>query len=375
MGKKPRVLSAIACNADPDVLSAAFPLLEAGEVEALEWSFDALLGEMPDWFATLLGAYGEQGRLVGHGVYFSLLSGQWTPEQQQWLRDLSQLAARFSFDHVTEHFGFFTGENFHAGAPLPVPCSAATLRLGRDRLRRIQEAGQCPVGLENLALAYSLDDVQQQGTFLDQLLEPVNGFLILDLHNLYCQLHNFAVAPEALLDLYPLDRVREIHISGGSWEDSAQAPRGQVRRDTHDGAVPEEVFQLLERTMPRCPHLKYVVLEQLGTALKTERRRARFRQDFRRMARLGQQHNLATPSGSDRLFMPRHPSPTGPVVVDEKLHGQQRQLSRILEAAPTLDEAQRLLHASSLAHTEWQLENWAPYMLDTARRIAQKWKR
>ncbi|HEX8504650.1 MAG TPA: DUF692 family protein [Hymenobacter sp.] len=373
---RPQVLSAIACNVDASILSAAFPLLQAGRVEALEWSVDALFGQrtLPDWFAELLTTYGHEQRLIGHGVYFSLLSGRWTAEQQQWLQQLRELSSRFGFDHVTEHFGSFTGENFHTGAPLPVPYTAAAVRLGQDRLARIQEACHCPVGLENLAFAYALDDVKRHGAFLEELLAPVNGFLILDLHNLYCQLHNFALSYEELIGLYPLDRVREIHISGGSWQDSAQGPGHRVRRDTHDDAVPEAVFELLGRTMPRCPHLKYVVLEQLGNGLTTERSRARFRSDFGKMERAVQRHRAGLPARAHEAFLPLLPAVSDPAPEDEALHLQQQQLTHILETAATPAEAERRLQASSLARSDWKTETWAPHMLETALHIAQKWK-
>jgi uncharacterized protein (UPF0276 family) len=375
---EPAILASIACNLDVDILSAALPLLQEERIEALEWSFDTLYWaeQVPDWFTELLHAYGQQQRLIGHGVFFSLLSGQWTAAQQQWLRQLAQLAAEFNFDHITEHFGFFTGENFHYGAPLPSPYGAATLRIGQDRLRRIYDACRCPVGLENLAFSYSLDEVKRHGDFLEKLLEPVNGFLILDLHNLYCQLHNFAVPYEELIALYPLDRVREIHISGGSWEESALGPGQQVRRDTHDGAVPAEVFQLLDWTMPRCPQLKYVVLEQLGNGLKTEASRVQFVHDFKQMEALVQQHRHGRAGAARQLFLPHQPVQVpGPAAEDAQLHAQQLQLSHILETAPSFEEAQRLLHASPLANTDWQVEQWAPHMLETARSIAQKWKK
>jgi uncharacterized protein (UPF0276 family) len=376
VSNKPQVLSALACNLDADILAAALPLLEDGRVEAIEWSFDALFWaeQVPDWFESLLDAYASQQRLLGHGVYFSLLSGRWTSEQQRWLAQLRQLAARFSFAHVTEHFGFFTGQNFHHGAPLPIPYSASTLRLGRDRLGRLAEACRCPVGLENLAFAYSLDEVKRHGEFLDQLVAPVNGFIILDLHNLYCQLHNFSVDYDDLIKLYPLDRVREIHISGGSWEASSLEPTRQIRRDTHDEAVPAEVFDLLARTMPRCPHLKYVVLEQLGNALKTEESRRQFGRDFGHMETLVKQHCPAfdTP---ERPFLPQWPQQPGAAVEDLHLHEQQQQLSQILETSLSYEEARQRLHASALAHTEWDIERWVPPMLETAFSIAQKWKK
>ncbi|GGF13189.1 hypothetical protein GCM10011383_25460 [Hymenobacter cavernae] len=376
MEEAPIPFAAIACNLDFDILAAAFPLLEAGQVEALEWSFDTLFraGQVPDWFSELLSAYSQQGRLIGHGVFFSLLSGKWTPQQQQWLQHLQQLSAQFRFDHITEHFGFFTGENFHYGAPLPIPYTQASLRIGQDRLSRIYEACQCPVGLENLAFAYTPDEVKRHGEFLNKLLEPVNGFVILDLHNLYCQLHNFAVSYEELIELYPLERVREIHISGGSWEESEQAPQGKVRRDTHDEAVPEAVFELLARTLPRCPNLKYVVLEQLGNGLKTESSRTQFRHDFLRMEALVQKHRASLLGHPEHLFRPPQPLQLGEVIEDQSLHEQQRQLSRILETAASVEEAQRRLHASVLVGTDWQMEQWEPHMLETAIHLAQKWK-
>ncbi|RPD50464.1 DUF692 family protein [Hymenobacter sediminis] len=347
-----------------------------GRVEALEWSFDALFWaeQVPDWFSELLTTYSAANRLLGHGVYFSLLSGRWTPEQQQWLEQVRQVVAQYPLAHLTEHFGFFTGQNFHSGAPLPVPYTPATLRLGQDRLSRIYEACRCPVGLENLAFAYSLDEVKRHGEFLGRLLEPVNGFLILDLHNLYCQIHNFSVSYEELIGLYPLERVREIHISGGSWENSELAPGRKIRRDTHDEGVPEEVFQLLELTIPRCPRLKYVVLEQLGPSLKTEESRIRFRHDFGRMEEVVHRHRAGRLGYADAFFLPPQPLQTGPALEDAQLHAHQQQLSHILETAPSFAEAQRQLHASALASSDWKLEQWAPYMLETAVSIAQKWK-
>ncbi|GAB3226114.1 hypothetical protein GCM10027346_08050 [Hymenobacter seoulensis] len=372
----PGPFSAVACNLDADILSAAFPLLAEGRVEALEWSFDTLFWaeQVPDWFTELLQAYASQNRLVGHGVYFSLLSGRWTAEQQQWLQHLQELSKQFAFDHITEHFGFFTGQNFHSGAPLPIPYTSTALRLGQDRLRRLQEACACPVGIENLAFAYSLEEVKRHGEFLEKLVEPVNGFLILDLHNLYCQIHNFSVPYEDLIALYPLERVREIHISGGSWEASGLMPGRQIRRDTHDDSVPEEVFRLLEMTLPRCPNLKYVVLEQLGNALKTEPSRAQFRTDFGRMETLVTRFRRQGNRQASTSFLPLQSGVASQVVEDEQLYAQQQQLSRILETAPSYEDARRQLHASSLAHTDWQIEAWEPHMLETALSIAQKWK-
>lgn len=373
------ILSSIACNLDAGILSASLPLFAEERVEAIEWSFDTLFNykEVPAWFLELLHTYSDAGRLVGHGVFFSLFSGRFLPEQQRWLQHLRQMSAGFHFDHITEHFGFMTGNDFHSGAPLNIPYSAATLRIGRDRLARIQDACQCPVGLENLAFSYSPDEVKRHGVFLEQLITPVNGFIILDLHNLYCQLHNFDLPYDELIKLYPLHRVREIHISGGSWEDAASGTGRTIRRDTHDDVVPAVVFDLLQHTIPLCPNLRYVVMEQLGTGLQTEASRLAFYNDFIKMQAIVQaQQQLRDKAIRPNPFMPPVllPLPDS-IAEDETLYRQQLQLSEILEQASSANDALLALQASGLAATEWQVEHWDADMLETAIRIAQKWKK
>ncbi len=371
------IRSAVSCNLDKPLLQATLPLFAAEKIEAIEWSFDTLykVRDIPDWFVELLHAFGNEGRLIGHGVYFSLFSGKWSSEQQRWLDHLRKVSANFTFNHITEHFGFMTGEDFHKGAPISVPYTTETLNLGIDRLQRIREACSCPVGLENLAFSYSLEEVQRHGEFLSRLIEPVNGFIILDLHNLYCQLRNFSLDFETLIGAYPLDRVREIHISGGSWESSGVQPERKIRRDTHDDAVPEAVFDLLKQTLPLCPNLQFVVLEQLGVALHTTESQQQFQQDFDRMQAIVTAFNGQNHLFPENDFLPKEflalktEIPEAP-----ELYQQQLELSSILEHALNVEDALRLLGNSSLTHSEWKTENWSPYMLETALRIAQKWK-
>lgn len=353
------------------------PLLEEARIEAIEWSFDVLfdVAEIPSWFLDLLTAYSTEKRLIGHGVFFSLFSGKWLPGQEDWLKHLQQTCRDFQFDHITEHFGFMTGKDFHQGAPLNIPYTSTTLHIGQDRLKRIYNVCCCPVGLENLAFSYSLEEVKRHGDFLDRLLEPVNGFLILDLHNLYCQLHNFNLSFEEMIGLYPLEKVREIHISGGSWDHPQTDPARTIRRDTHDEGVPEEVFALLDHTIDRCPHLKYVVLEQLGTALTTEASRNTFYHDFLQMENIVQQKNTHRSLGPYHSFLPPAPIISGPVVEDETLYRQQQELSVILESAVSTEQALYRLQQSSLAGSGWLIEQWDPCMVETAMKIAQKWKK
>jgi uncharacterized protein len=270
-----------------DFFQAVQPLLAADAVQVVEWSFDIGWGTiaLPDWLPEILHHYSQCNRLLGHGVSYSLLSaGQ---DNQHWLDCLQAECQDYRYRHISEHFGWMAAGDFYQSAPLPLPLQPETLKLGQRRWQQLAEVVQVPVGLENLAFAFGLQDVLEQGTFLDQLLEPVDGFLLLDLHNLYCQMHNFQQSAEDLLARYPLKRVRELHLSGGSW---SQNPEGNIRRDTHDQAVPEPVFELLAIALQQCPQVEAIILERLGQTLTTEGDKKRFREDFARIHQIVQAH-------------------------------------------------------------------------------------
>ncbi|RYZ55261.1 MAG: DUF692 family protein [Sphingobacteriales bacterium] len=361
----------IAVNADADLLRAAFPLFEQEKVGVVEWAFDTLYDQrtLPPWFEELLGHYSSEGALLGHGVFFSLFSARWSPQQAAWLTALKALSRRFSFDHVTEHFGFMTGSDFHKGAPLNIPYNHTTLAIGQDRLARIQDACGCPVGLENLAFTWSADEAKKQGSFLEKLVTHVNGFIILDLHNLYCQLHNFKLGFEDMARFYPLHLVREIHISGGSWDSVAGR---QIRRDTHDDQVPADVFDLLEMAIPLCPNLRFVILEQIGQGLVTGESQMQYQKDFLRLEMMLQ--HIPVDSGGRLDFSPLLPAFPSVPPEDILLAGQQSELCRMLESTESYEQLQHELKNSGICGTDWAIESWEPEMLETARRIAAKWK-
>ena len=364
----------VSCNLDQNLLSACLPLFQEEKVEAIEWSFDALyqIADIPEWFFQFLQTYAASRRLVGHGIYYSMFSGRFTNDQHQWLAKLRRISRDFSFDHVTEHFGFMTGKNFHQGAPIGIPFTPRTLLIGQDRLKRLHEACECAVGVENLAYAASPYEAGHHGHFLEKLVEPVNGFIILDLHNVYCQASNFNRDPKDLLKLYPLHCVREIHISGGSWQPSEEVPGKNIRRDTHDDAVPCEVFDLLSEAIPLCASLKYVMLEQLGSGLTGGGEQEQFRKDFQRMNDIV--HATPVNHSPENDFLPAGDIMTGEPVEDEILYRQQRMLSEVLENSASVKEATEKL-SEHLGDSIWQVEKWEPQMLETAMAIAKKWKR
>jgi uncharacterized protein (UPF0276 family) len=276
-------LAGLSVFPDPRYREAVRPLFAAGEVEAVEWTLDIwssqrLSAEALSW----LEDFGAANRLIGHGVDYPVLDAGAEVARTAWLGKLRRDVARRNYQGVSVHFGFSTGWRIRRGAPLAVPYCPQALATGKRALERLAEAAGCPVGIENLGFAFSQRDVEEQGRFIDALLAGVDGYLLLDLHNLYCQSRNFGIPLLDLVKTYPLKRVREIHVAGGSW--SKYGTRSRIRRDTHDGRVPSEILAVLPKVVALCPRLRFVMLERLPSAFGGAEDAAGFREDFRRMA-------------------------------------------------------------------------------------------
>ncbi|MCE9579119.1 MAG: DUF692 domain-containing protein [Deltaproteobacteria bacterium] len=270
-----------------DFRAAALPLFEAGLVDALERDIDYAWGshprgerrDEPAWALEILDAYAADDALYGHGVWMSVMSGRWTSRQERWIAQLTDECRARRYRHVSEHFGWLSAGPFWRNTMLPAPYTPATVALGVDRLRRLADAVGCPVGLENLGMGLGPVDAQEQGAFLGEILDAVDGFLLLDVHNVWTQAHNARLDPLALLRTYPLARVRELHVSGGDWYEPAPGAR-PIRLDSHDGDVPGDVWPLVAEALACCPALEVVFLERRGQTLGREPDRAAYRADF-----------------------------------------------------------------------------------------------
>lgn len=271
-----------------DFHQASVDLFEKQRIEAIEWSFDFTWNDVlvGGWCHDIIDRFSRSNALTGHGVTLSPLSARFSKRQEEWLRHAREEFKRRKYVHATEHFGFSEAGPIERGPPLAVPMNSESLRKGKEMIKRYADATQCPVGLENLAFAFGIEDVKRQGDFIDRLISAVDGFLLLDLHNLYCQLENFGVSERDLLDSYPLAKVRELHLSGGSWSPSVSGRRALVRRDTHDDGVPQEVFNLTTLALKLCPNVEFVILERLGNTMMDAESQQEFRDDFETMGEI-----------------------------------------------------------------------------------------
>ena len=59
---------------------------------------------------------------------------------------------------------------------------------------------------------------------------------------------------------------------------------------------------------------------------------------------------------------------------DAELSFQQAELTSILENSADYPDLKNRIDRSSLSNSPWNIETWDPYMVETAMKIAQKWK-
>lgn len=354
----------VALMPEQSFLQAVLPLFKKEQIDVIEWSFDTFSNyqHVPDWLKGLLSEYGQANKLIGHGVYYSLFAAKWTSLQDTWLAQIKEEVKRNQYTHISEHFGFMSSANYHKAYPLPIPLHTTTLAIGIDRLKRLADAVQLPVGIENLAFSFSKKDVFEQGIFVEKLITEIGGFVLLDLHNIYCQAHNFDLDMMELIECYPLNEVKEIHLSGGSWQDSVYR-KDKIRRDTHDGALPPILFDILPKVIAKCPNLEFVIIERLGNTFNSKDSMLQYQRDFVQVKKIIDSINIPISSKKWGLNFHLAPQPIQHIALDQ----EQKKLVKML------------MHKESISKIKdeefefWDTSDWDIGMIETATNISKKW--
>jgi len=239
-----------------------------------------------DYHALIRTLQARSGKpFVAHGLAFSIGSPLVGDESRTraWLDRLRDDQEAFHFQWMTEHLGWSQVDGLQTTLPMPLPFTEEAVATVAARMKLLASIAPA-AGFENNADLFLLGDAAQWPAFINRLCAASSCHLLLDLHNLYTQCLNLGRDAVETLEQLDLDRVLEIHVSGGSESEPGWVPSGRVfRLDSHDGPVPEAVWALLERALPRCRNARGVVVERLNgsfgpadvPALRDEVRRAK----------------------------------------------------------------------------------------------------
>jgi hypothetical protein len=97
-------------------------------------------------------------------------------------------------------------------------------------------------------------DELADGEFVARVVDAADCGLLLDLHNVFANDRNGRQPIEAFLAQLPLERVWEVHLAGGMDAEGFWL-------DAHSGAIPDELWAIAERVVPRLPNLGAIIFE------------------------------------------------------------------------------------------------------------------
>lgn len=196
--------------------------------------------------------------LVAHHIGFSLGTADYF--DQEYLDNVLRLHEEFNFPWHSDHLSYsklIQGDTpeYNTCLALPVPYDNESLEMIAEKIRYIKEQVGTPFFIENNVYFTEIPDEElTEPVFLKNLCEKAGCGLLLDLHNVYVNSRNFNFDPKTFVDALDLNTVQEIHIAGGN-------EAGGMYLDSHSGAVPEEVWALLDYVLPRCSQIRGVTFE------------------------------------------------------------------------------------------------------------------
>jgi uncharacterized protein len=224
----------------PEVLAAAGPAeLGIDFFEAISENY-MVDGGRP---LRVLGDVRARFPLVLHGV--SLNVGSDDPLDTGYLAELAALARRFEPAWVSDHLCWtgVAGRNLHD--LLPLPYTEAALAHVAERVRRVQDALERRIVLENVSSYFAYrEDAMPEWEFVARLAERADCGILLDVNNVFVSAHNHGFDAERYLAAIPPERVFQIHLAGHSTS-------GELLIDTHDHPVRSEVWALYESALRR----------------------------------------------------------------------------------------------------------------------------
>jgi len=252
-----------------------------------------------DWRREAI-ALGEVWPLVPHGVKLSLASAEGIDLDRA--KKLGELARELRAPMVSEHVALTKAGRYEIGHLTAVPFTREAVGVVAKNVAATQRClPDVPFLLENIAWTLRWpDDAMGEGEFHSEVVRATGCGMLLDVANVYANARNAGLDPIELVESYPLESVRMLHVAGGIFEDG-------FFFDTHAHDVPEDVFALVEHVLARCGGVP-IVLERDGrfppfSQLAGEIERLRGLRDGSGDANGGFSRSLALPvtGGGDEL--------------------------------------------------------------------------
>lgn len=195
-----------------------------------------------------LGRLRRDYALSIHGVGLSI--GSMQPLDAGHLARLKIVCDRYEPESFSEHLAWSSHDTTFLNDLLPLPYTEATLAQVCAHVDQVQTLLGRRMLLENPATYLLFEESTIEETdFLAEVARRTGCGLLLDVNNVFVAATNHRMDPGAYLKRFPVQWVREIHLSGHSETvDDSGAP---LLIDSHDTPVKDPVWELYEELIGR----------------------------------------------------------------------------------------------------------------------------
>jgi uncharacterized protein len=200
-----------------------------------------------------LALLAEHFTLIPHGLNLSLGTAEGL--DPAYLEQFAALVERIDPPWWSEHIAFTRAGGVEIGHLTPLPFTREALNVLCRNIETARQRIGVPLILENISFTVNLPGAEMsEAEFISEALERTDCGLLLDVTNLYTNSVNHGYDPLAFLEALPLERVVQLHFTGGFEHDG-------LLIDSHSEPAPPAVWSLLEAVVQRAP-VRGIVLER-----------------------------------------------------------------------------------------------------------------
>jgi uncharacterized protein len=229
-----------------------------------------------------------------------------TPNELELLGSIVRdLGAHWISEHLAFNRAVDESGSWNSGVLLPPRQTLAGVDAALNSIRTLAACMPAPLAIETgVSYLRPLPDELPDGEFVGRVAEAADCGILLDLHNVWTNHHNGRQSIGDYIEQLPLDRVWEVHLSGGHFH------RG-FWLDSHTGTVPLDLLELAARIVPRLPNLKAIIFELVPSSLP-KIGEAAVRLQLEALHRLWDRRNTASIPDAPQRSEPslRDPSPS-----------------------------------------------------------------
>jgi uncharacterized protein (UPF0276 family) len=190
----------------------------------------------------------------------------------EYLGQLKELIDAFEPAWVSDHLCWTQFGHFHSHDLLPLPYTEEAITQVTRNIERAQEALGTRLIFENVSSYVGFSASQMpEWEFLNEVARRTDCGLLLDVNNVVVSAKNHGYDPLEFIQGIDSSRVWQLHLANHS-------DRGHYKFDSHEGPVPEEVWNLYEATLLQLGQVSTLVEWDEGVpdweTLRAEQRQA-----------------------------------------------------------------------------------------------------